>query len=68
MEKSVHVPDMGCGHCVATIERELGALPGVRRVVALLDGKRVEVEWDEAATDWGTVRSKLAEIGYPPAE
>jgi copper chaperone CopZ len=24
--KTVHVPAINCGHCVATIERELGSL------------------------------------------
>ena len=28
--KTVSIPSISCGHCVATIEREIGALAGVQ--------------------------------------
>lgn len=65
--KTVTVPNISCGHCVHTIQRELGALPGVSRVVASNDTKQVTVEWD-ANTSWEVVKQTLVEIGYPPAE
>jgi copper chaperone CopZ len=49
-----------------TIERELGALRGVRGVEADVDTKNVSVEWDDT-TSWEEIADLLAEINYPPA-
>lgn len=66
--RTVQVPGISCGHCVATIERELAEMDGVQNVKADLASKSVEVGWDESATDWSAVASLLDEIGYPPSE
>ena len=66
-DTSVHVPAISCGHCVRTIERELGELPGVRSVRADAETKRVAISW-EAPADWTAIAALLAEIGFPPAE
>lgn len=65
--KTISVPAISCGHCVATIERELAELPGVQRVRADATSKEVEITW-EAPAHWAQLRTTLAEIGYPPAE
>ena len=65
--KTVQVPSISCRHCVATIERELGDLTGIRNVRADAESKQVEVVW-EAPAEWPQIRDLLAEIGYPPAE
>ncbi len=65
--RTVQVPNISCGHCVATIERELAEVPGVQRVRADAETKRVELEWEPPA-DWPQIRELLGEIGYPPAE
>ena len=61
------VPNISCQHCVRTITREVGALPGVKKVAADVSGKWVQVEYDAPATEQ-QVRALLTEIGYPPAE
>jgi copper chaperone CopZ len=61
------VPNISCGHCVRTIEREVGEVPGVTRVSADQGARRVTVEWDESGS-WEAVRDLLTEINYPPAE
>jgi copper chaperone len=66
-DKTFSVPNISCGHCVMTIERELGELAGVKSVAADLATKTVTVEWDSPAT-WDSIRSLLTEINYPPAE
>ncbi len=66
--KTITAPGIGCGHCVLTIEREVGAVPGVFSVRADVATKRVTVEWDENRTDWETIRGVLVAIHYPPAE
>jgi copper ion binding protein len=66
--KTVSVPKITCGHCVMTIEREVGELKGVSAVKADKDTKQVTVSWDAAATDWGSVAATLEEIGFPAVE
>ncbi|HET7010024.1 MAG TPA: heavy-metal-associated domain-containing protein [Anaerolineales bacterium] len=58
-----HVPNISCGHCVHTIETELGEVAGVRRVEVDQMQKRVEVEFDAPLTD-ERIRQALAEIDY----
>jgi copper chaperone CopZ len=65
--KRVQVPNIHCGHCVKTIERELGDLEGVQAVRADEAGRTVEVTWDDAVTDWSVVSALLEDINYPAA-
>jgi len=67
-EKTVHVPGISCGHCVATIERELGSLEGVTSVSADQGSKQVTVAWAEGGTGWEPIRAHLDDIGYPAEE
>ena len=67
-EKTVTVPGISCGHCVATIERELGGVAGVESVEAEQETKRVTVRWRDAETGWNPIADRLREAGYPPAE
>jgi copper chaperone CopZ len=64
-EKTVQVPAISCAHCVATIRRELGDLPGVRAVTADAASKQVTVRYDPPA-DWGIIVALLKDLGYPP--
>lgn len=66
-EKIFTVPNITCGHCVNTIQREVGELPGVTAVVADQASKRVSLTYDDAATDWAAVIALLDEIGFPAA-
>lgn len=65
-EKSFLAPDISCGHCVATVERELGEIDGVLEVEADVKSQRVAVRWQEPA-EWEEILALLVEIGYPPA-
>jgi copper chaperone CopZ len=67
-EKIFTVPNISCGHCVETIQREVGELPGVTAVVADQASKRVTLTWDDGATDWAAVVALLDEIQYPVAD
>lgn len=64
--KIYSVPNISCGHCVMTIERELKHVAGLRAVKADKDSKtvRVDVENDGVLP---AVEATLVEIGYPPA-
>ncbi len=65
-EKTVHVPGISCGHCVMTIEREVGEIPGVASVKGNQHLKHVTFRWSAPAT-WEAIQEALAEIGFPPA-
>lgn len=66
-ERTVSIPNISCGHCVKTIERELSELSGVEWVGAEAAGRTVTVRWDEERTSWDAVEALLQEIDYPPA-
>ena len=51
------VPDMSCGHCVATVQSALTAVAGVEGVEVSLPAKKATVRADDAVT-----RELLAEI------
>jgi copper chaperone len=63
---TLEVPAISCGHCVARIEKALGALAGVKAVSADAGTRKVDVELGEGAGLDGAVRAALVEIGYPP--
>lgn len=65
-ERTFDVPAISCGHCVRTIERELGRLEGVISVRGDSDTKRVTVSFD-GTTSQAAILGALAEIGYPAA-
>jgi len=64
--KTVSVPNISCGHCVMTIQREVGEMKGVSSVEADKGTKLVTISWDPAATDWVAIESTMKEINYPP--
>ena len=65
--KTVNVPGISCGHCVATIEREVGELAGVGSVKVEQASKDVTISWDPETTDWVVIEETMKEINFPPA-
>jgi copper chaperone CopZ len=66
--KTVSVPTISCGHCVMTIEREVGELEGVSEVKAEQVSRKVTVSWDPVATEWDAIERHMRKINYAPAE
>jgi len=66
--RKVNVPGIHCGHCVKTVEREVGELEGVRSVSASEESRDVTVEWDDSRTSWDDIRRLMTEINYPPVD
>jgi len=58
------VPKIHCGHCVHTIQMELGDLAGVQTVSADMNTKKVVVNFDAPASE-EKIEALLAEINYP---
>ena len=60
--QTYHVTGMSCEHCVATVQRKLGELPGVRGVEVDLPSGEVQLSGDGLAVD--VVRDAVEAAGY----
>jgi copper chaperone len=67
LSKTFNVPNISCGHCVKTIEMEVGDLEGISSVKADERTRMVTVEWNEPPLTWSDIEGLLIEIDYPPA-
>jgi len=65
--KKLSVPNISCGHCVMTIQRELKEVEGVKKVEGDPTTKEITVEWENPAT-LEKIKSTLEEINYPAAD
>ena len=63
--KTFKVPNISCEHCIRTIKREVGALPGVSVVEGEVESQEVTVVYDGERTLEKAIET-LKEIGYPP--
>ena len=54
-----------CAHCVAAVEEEVSAVPGVESVAADVETKRVDVAG--RALDDAAIRAAIEEAGYEAA-
>ncbi len=62
------VPDISCEHCERAIKGAIEPLAGVRSVAVDIPGKRVTVEYDEAAVDVEKIKDAIEAEDYPVAE
>lgn len=53
-----------CGHCIHTIEMEVGELQGVQSVKADEASKKVVISFDAPASE-EKIKALLSEINYP---
>jgi len=67
MELVLSVPGIMCNHCAHTITMELMELKGVKGVAVDVDKKRVDIRFEEPATETA-VCGLLESINYPAAE
>jgi copper chaperone CopZ len=67
-EKTVTVPNISCGHCVNTIQREVAEVDGVASVTADQSTRNVKISWDPETTDWVVIEDVMKEINYPPSD
>ena len=58
------IPAIHCGHCIHTIEMEVGELQGVQSVKADEASKKVVISFDAPASE-EKIKALLAEIDYP---
>jgi copper chaperone len=63
---TLDIPAISCNHCIMTVKRETGFVPGAEFVSADLDTKKVVVKV-ESQEVLQSLKEALAEAGYPPA-
>lgn len=61
-----NIPGINCGHCVQTIQMEVGEMPGVESVEASADSKTATVTFGDPASE-DAIKSLLVEINFPVA-
>ena len=64
-QATLTAPDISCAHCVATINKAVGVLGGVRRVETSEATKQVTVEYDPSQVSLDQIEATLDEEGYP---
>lgn len=64
-QKTVNIPDISCGHCLATVKREASEIQGVAEVDGDVQTKDVTIKWNSPAT-WDAIEAQLKDAGYPP--
>ncbi len=65
-QRTYSIPNISCGHCVATITNELKEMEGVKQINGDPQAKTINLELESPATD-EQIRAKLEAIGYPVA-
>jgi copper ion binding protein len=63
--KTYDVPRIHCDGCVRTVTMAVGRLPGVSKVEASFETKKVLVEFDPTNLDDTRIRDALKAAGYP---
>ena len=61
------VPAIDCEHCEYTVMGALGPLNGVKTVKVDIEGKLVNLEFDEGLVSLDKVKQVLAQEDYPVA-
>ena len=61
------VEGMSCNHCKMAVEKEVGALPGMRTALVDLAAKTLKVEYDGEKTNPEAIRGAVEEAGFTVA-
>lgn len=64
-ETIIKVPDMSCGHCVATVQGALGRVNGVESVQVSLDTKIARVS-HPGEIDANALMAAVKAVGFTP--
>ncbi|HEX6816935.1 MAG TPA: cation transporter [Ktedonobacterales bacterium] len=67
-EQVLSVPDISCEHCVQTINKALGALPGVESVRTDIPTKTVTLKYDPGQVSMDNIEATLDDAGYTIAK
>ncbi len=63
-DTTITVRGMSCNHCVMSVERGLGQLPGVKRVAVDLKAQKVTISHEGASPSDDKLRAAIDDLGY----
>jgi len=61
---TLNVQGMSCGHCVNSVEKNVGALTGVEQVKVNLADGLVDVAFDESQVSLDQIKETIDDQGY----
>ncbi len=64
MNATLQVEGMTCGHCVETVRNAVSKLRGVSNVLVDLEGKTVEVDFDEGQVEVDEISHEIQVVGF----
>ncbi len=67
-ELTLSVPDISCGHCKSSIEGAVGALAGITGVEVDIEGRTVDVTFEDRSVDLPTIVDAIESQGYTVAD
>ncbi|GAE27943.1 copper chaperone CopZ [Halalkalibacterium halodurans] len=63
-QKTLKVNGMSCGHCISTIENNIGKLNGVNSVKVMLSEGKVNLNYDSGVISLDQIIHEIEEQGY----
>lgn len=64
MQTKIKIEGMSCGHCEATVAREISAIDGVSDVKVILAEKQATVTYDPEKTNTDAIKAAVRNAGY----
>ncbi|MEM1503703.1 copper chaperone CopZ [Domibacillus sp. 8LH] len=65
---TLKVQGMSCGHCISSIEGNVGKLSGIESVKVYLDKGRVDVSFDSTVVSLKEIKDVIEDQGYDVEE
>ena len=62
---TLEAPDISCDHCIASIQKAVTKLPGVRFLEGDPAAKQVTLEYDPASVQVDAIERAMEAEGYP---
>ncbi|MGA9596665.1 MAG: copper ion binding protein [Acidimicrobiia bacterium] len=64
---TLNVPDISCNHCKMSIEGAVNALSGIESAVVDIEGRSVDVSFDDTTQSLDSIVTAIEEQGYEVA-
>jgi copper chaperone len=64
---TLKAPDIACDHCIASIQKALSKLDGVRFLKGDPAAKQVTIEYDPSRVEMTAIKKVMEDEGYPVA-
>lgn len=61
---TLNVKGMSCGHCVSSVESNVGKLDGVKEVKVHLESGKVDISYEEDKVTLDVIKETIDDQGY----